>query len=167
MRRPISFQIEKKDASSLARAGVITTKHGDIQTPAFIAVGTKATVKGIAPHEFSALGIQSVIANTYHLYLSPGEKLIEKAGGIHSFMGWSGPIMTDSGGFQVFSLGEGLGKKVSKFLPTEEVHHEGLRLYDEDLATSHGKLAIVDDEGVSFTSHLRRFISPLYAGAFD
>jgi len=85
--RPIHFEIEKHGIG-LARAGIVKTPHGDIKTPAFIAVSTKATVKGIAPEKFAELGIQSVIANTYHLYLSPGEDLIEKAGGIHAF--WAG-----------------------------------------------------------------------------
>lgn len=157
---------------SLARAGILSTPHGDIQTPAFVAVGTKADVKGIKASEFDALGIQTIIANTYHLYLSPGPELIEKAGGIHKFMGFDGPIMTDSGGFQVFSLGEGFGKKVSKVTagqnsPSQKVlgsaspqpdhfvrENPAPAVYDEDLATSHGKLAIVDEEGVSFTSHV-------------
>ena len=92
------------------------TPHGNIQTPAFVPVATKADVKGIEAAKFYALGIQTIIANTYHLYLS-GLEAVEKAGGVGAFMGWSGPTMTDSGGFQVFSLGEGFGKKVSKFLP--------------------------------------------------
>lgn len=130
------------------------TPHGDITTPAFVAVGTKANVKGVESEKFSALGIQTIIANTYHLYLSPGEKLVEKAGGVHTFMGFDGPIMTDSGGFQVFSLGEGFGKKLSKFLPEEAAREAGVAVYDEELATSHGKLAVIDEDGVSFTSHL-------------
>ena len=149
-----TFNIQK-EGPGLARAGVLSTPHGDILTPAFVAVGTKADVKGIKVSEFDALGIQTIIANTYHLYLSPGPELIARAGGIHKFMGFDGPIMTDSGGFQVFSLGEGVGKKISKFLNKEEVPREaGVSLYDEDLATSHGKLAIIDEEGVSFTSHV-------------
>ena len=163
------FDIQK-EGPGLARAGILSTPHGDIQTPAFVAVGTKADVKGIKASEFSSLGIQTLIANTYHLYLSPGPELIEKAGGIHKFMGFDGPIMTDSGGFQVFSLGEGFGKKISKFGgPEQKAPAKGRdehdpnsllqdfaapAIYDEDLATSHGKLAIVDEEGVSFTSHV-------------
>lgn len=154
MERPISLKIDKKDAKTFARAATIATPHGDIQTPAFIPVGTKATVKGIQPTQFGELGIQSLIANTYHLYLSPGEELIEAAGGIHTFMQFDGPIMTDSGGFQVFSLGAGFGKQVNKFIPPTVAPDPGVAVYDEELATSHGKLAIVDDEGVSFTSHL-------------
>ncbi len=166
--RPISFKIEKELPNSLARAGVLSTSHGDIKTPAFVAVGTKADVKGIDSTQFCALGVQTIIANTYHLYLSPGEKLIEKAGGIHQFMGFGGPIMTDSGGFQVFSLGEGFGKKISKFSKPEEelldAHAASCQgeqpaiplpvFFDEDLASSHGKLAIIDEDGVSFTSHI-------------
>lgn len=153
MERPISFEIAQK-GRGLARAGILHTRHGDIQTPAFIAVGTKATIKGIQPSEFSRLGVQALIANAYHLYLSPGEERIERAGGLGKFMGFSGPTMTDSGGFQVFSLGVGMGKKVSKFLPTSAPQEEAINVYSEELATSHGKLAIVDEDGVSFTSHL-------------
>ena len=162
MKRPISFEIEHRgqgDKMPLARAGVLKTPHGDIQTPAFTPVATKASLKGIAPTQFAELGVQGIISNTYHLFLSPGEKLIEAAGGIHKFMNFDGPIMTDSGGFQVFSLGVGFGKKVSKF--SSEIADVGLTkshisptLFDEDFSTSHGKLAIVDDEGVSFTSHI-------------
>src|SRR5690348_5214623 len=110
--RPISFDIQKQ-GPGLARAGVITTPHGTINTPAFVAVATKADVKGVPAASFGTLGIQTIISNTYHLYLSPGEDLIAGAGGLNKFMGFGGPTMTDSGGFQVFSLGEGYGKKVS------------------------------------------------------
>jgi queuine tRNA-ribosyltransferase len=167
--RPISLEITKEMPGSLARAGILHTAHGDIETPAFIGVATKATIKGVQTEKFKDLGLQGIISNTYHLYLSPGEKLVEKAGGIHKFMNWDGPIMTDSGGFQVFSLGVGFGKKISKLskaaaMVDSEASPHGLTagedtvarptIYDEDLATSHGKLAIVDDEGVSFTSHV-------------
>lgn len=151
--RPIAFDIEAR-GPGFARAGVIRTPHGGIRTPAFIAVGTKATVKGINPADFSQLGIQALIANAYHLYLAPGETLVEDAGGVGKFMSFRGPTMTDSGGFQVFSLGEGMGKKLSKFAPEDAPQEEGLNVYSEELATSHGKLAIVDEDGVSFTSHL-------------
>ncbi len=162
--RPISFKIEKstrlhggKNTGSLARVGVLRTPHGSVQTPAFVSVATKATVKGVQPDIVSSLGVQCIIANTYHLYLSPGEDLVEKAGGVNKFMNWQKPSMTDSGGFQVFSLGEGYGKKVSKLgaasTPSEE-SSAGTAVYDEELATSHGKLAIVDEDGVTFTSHI-------------
>jgi queuine tRNA-ribosyltransferase len=150
--RPISFSIEQS-GPGLARAGVLRTPHGEIQTPAFVAVATKANVKGVPVANFGELGVQTVIANTYHLYLS-GLEQIEKAGGVAKFMGFAGPTMTDSGGFQVFSLGVGFGKKLSKFLPEQKAAEEGVAVWDEDLATSHGKLAVVDEDGVSFTSHI-------------
>ena len=156
MKRPISFEIEKKGVG-LSRAGILKTPHGDIKTPAFTPVATKASLKGVAPTQFAALGVQGIISNTYHLFLSPGEKLIEAAGGIHKFMNFDGPIMTDSGGFQVFSLGVGFGKKISKFESkpdAEAVPQDAPVLFDAEFSTSHGKLAIVDDEGVSFTSHI-------------
>ena len=149
--RPVFLTIEKK-LSSGARAGVLHTPHGDILTPAFVPVATKADIKGIESEKFKSLGIQTYISNTYHLYLS-GLEAVEKAGGLAKFMNWDGPTITDSGGFQVFSLGTGFGKKVSKF-SGEVAVEEGVAVFDEEMATAHGKLAIVDDEGVTFTSHL-------------
>jgi queuine tRNA-ribosyltransferase len=150
--RPILFEIEMR-GPGLARAGVLKTPHGEINTPAFSGVATKADVKGVDVSKFSELGIQTLIANTYHLYLS-GLDAVEKAGGVGKFMGFTGPTMTDSGGFQVFSLGAGFGKKVSKFMPEQASPEAAVSVFDEELATSHGKLAVVDEEGVSFTSHL-------------
>ncbi len=156
----ISFMIEKHAPGNQARAGTLTTPHGVIRTPAFVPVGTKANVKGILPSALRALGAEVVLANTYHLYLQPGEKIVQDAGGLGKFMGWSGPTVTDSGGFQVFSLGVGFGKKVSKFKATEDAigevteKEDQIAVYDEDVASQHGQLAIIDDEGVSFTSHL-------------
>lgn len=151
------FNVEKRLKSG-GRTGVIHTPNGDIQTPAFVGVATKATIKGVSSSQFKELGLQTVIANTYHLYLSPGENTVEDAGGVAKFMGFKGPTMTDSGGFQVFSLGAAFGKKVSKFqaeaIADEEASEEVLTVYNSELATSHGKLAIVDDDGVTFTSHL-------------
>ena len=98
------FDIEKSDPSSRARVGVVHTPHGDIPTPVFAPVGTQATVKTLTPDELTELGTRLVLANTYHLYLRPGADLVARLGGLHRFMGWSGPILTDSGGFQVFSL---------------------------------------------------------------
>src|SRR6266542_1867161 len=86
------------------RAGIVHTAHGDVPTPAFMPVGTKATVKTVDPDELRALGTTILLGNTYHLHFRPGEDLIAELGGLHSFMGWDGPILTDSGGFQVFSL---------------------------------------------------------------
>jgi queuine tRNA-ribosyltransferase len=88
----------------LARAGILRTAHGEVRTPAFMPVGTKATVKAVDPAELRALGAEIVLGNTYHLHFRPGEELIAELGGLHAFMGWDGPILTDSGGFQVFSL---------------------------------------------------------------
>ncbi len=149
----ISFSIDKKGAGR-ARAGTLRTLHGDIKTPAFVAVGTQATVKGLTGAMLKETGLQVLIGNTYHLYLEPGVEVIRRAGGLHSFMNWKGPLMTDSGGFQVFSLGVGFGKKISKFSAEDASPEEDVTVYNEDLATSHGKLAIIDDDGVSFTSHL-------------
>ncbi len=109
-----SFKIEARIPGSLGRAGVIKTPHGEIHTPAFTVVGTKATVKALTPEMISSLGAEAVLANTYHLYLEPGEKIVKAGGGLGKFMNWSGPTLTDSGGFQVFSLGEAFGKSVSK-----------------------------------------------------
>ncbi len=151
--RPVQFEIEKEGPGA-ARAGFLRTPHGTIKTPAFTAVGTKATVKGLTPQMLADTGLQVLIANTYHLYLQPGIDIVEKAGGVGKFMNWQGPTMTDSGGFQVFSLGEGFGKKVSKFTQEMASVEEGVAVFNDELATSHGKLAIIDDEGVSFTSHI-------------
>jgi len=151
----ISFEILRKSKTSKARAGVLKTPHGNIETPAFVAVGTKATVKGVTVSTLKELGLQTLIANTYHLHLQPGSKLVEKAGGLHKFMNWDGPMLTDSGGFQVFSLGAGFGKTISK-VSREELDADSkiASVYDPDVASEHGKLAQIDDEGVSFTSHI-------------
>src|SRR5438270_32175 len=109
----ISYTTQASSATSGARAGILRTPHVDIETPAFVAVATKATVKGIPIEMLRELEVQAVICNAYHLYLS-GLDAVEHAGGVAKFMGWNGPTMTDSGGFQVFSLGAGFGKKISK-----------------------------------------------------
>lgn len=98
------FELIKECSQTKARLGKITTDHGEIETPIFMPVGTKATVKTMTPEEVRDLGAQIILGNTYHLYLRPGHELIEEAGGLHKFMNWKGPILTDSGGFQVFSL---------------------------------------------------------------
>lgn len=150
----IDFKIEKRTANGIGRAGTLTTPHGVIHTPAFAPVGTKANVKGVFPGALAALGAEVVLANTYHLYLQPGEKIVRDAGGLGKFMGWQGPTMTDSGGFQVFSLGAAFGKTISKFVKGDAPQEESVAVYDEGVASQHGQLAIIDDEGVSFTSHL-------------
>ena len=99
------FKLLKTSSKSNARRGTITTAHGIIQTPIFMPVGTGATVKTMIPEELEQIGAQIILGNTYHLYIRPGHELIKRAGGLHRFMNWKGPILTDSGGFQVFSLG--------------------------------------------------------------
>jgi queuine tRNA-ribosyltransferase len=155
--KALTFSIHAR--SGAARAGTLTTPHGVIQTPAFVPVGTKADVKGILPELLTKIGTQVVLANTYHLYLQPGEKIVEEAGGLGKFMDWKGPTMTDSGGFQVFSLGAAFGRSITKIAKGEELANDikennRVSVYDEDVQTKHGQLAIIDDEGVTFTSHI-------------
>jgi queuine tRNA-ribosyltransferase len=102
----IDFKVIHRDSGSAARSGSLTTPHGPIETPIFMPVGTQATVKAMTPEELCAVGAQIILANTYHLYIRPGHELVERLGGLHRFMHWDRPILTDSGGFQVFSLGE-------------------------------------------------------------
>jgi queuine tRNA-ribosyltransferase len=97
-----TFELTAREGE--ARAGVLTTAHGEVRTPVFMPVGTKASVKSVDPEELSGLGAEIVLANSYHLHFRPGEDLVDELGGLHDFMGWQGPILTDSGGFQVFSL---------------------------------------------------------------
>lgn len=101
-----SFKIEKKSSQCKARTGVIQTNHGTIKTPVFMPVGTRATVKAMNNDELKSIGSQIILSNTYHLYLKPGQEIIRKADGLHKFMNWDKPILTDSGGFQVFSLSD-------------------------------------------------------------
>jgi queuine tRNA-ribosyltransferase len=101
----IEFKIIKQDGETAARVGSLTTAHGRIDTPVFMPVGTQATVKAMTPEELTEVGARIILANTYHLYLRPGHELIARLGGLHEFMRWQGPILTDSGGFQLFSLG--------------------------------------------------------------
>ena len=104
MEKPIKYELEKKDKN--ARAGIISTPHGEIKTPVFMPVGTQATVKAMTKEELKEINSQIILGNTYHLYLRPGDKLVNDFGGLHGFMNWDRPILTDSGGFQVFSLGD-------------------------------------------------------------
>src|SRR5712692_2961900 len=97
-----SFRVTRTDGR--ARRGVMTTAHGDVQTPAFMPVGTQGAVKGVTHRDLESLGAEILLSNTYHLYLRPGDDLIARRGGLHAFIGWSRPILTDSGGYQVFSL---------------------------------------------------------------
>jgi len=158
----IDFKIEKKIPGTLGRTGILKTPHGEIKTPAFVTVGTKATVKAMTPEQVMSLGAQVVLANTYHLYLQPGDELIKKAGGINKFMNVDVPMMTDSGGFQVFSLGAAFGTSVSKFgksknleagLPNPKVGKK--EEIDEKCRMEEvAQLAKIDEDGVTFRSHI-------------
>lgn len=168
----LSFEIEKKIKNNLGRAGKIVTQHGVIETPAFVVVGTKATVKAVTPEMLIILGAQVVLANTYHLYLQPGHEMVKEAGGLGKLMNWQGPTMTDSGGFQVFSLGAAFDKGVGKISRTEKEENG-----DEELSIQNGQnsaqkrsvkslskiqkekerevkstFATIDEEGVDFKS---------------
>jgi queuine tRNA-ribosyltransferase len=119
---PLTFEITARDPQSRARAGLITTAHGPVETPVFMPVGTRGTVKSLTPDEVRAAGAQIILGNTYHLYLQPGHELIARLGGLHRFMAWRGPILTDSGGFQVFSLVYGgIADEVKGRRPTQAV----------------------------------------------
>lgn len=142
MRLPFSVEVSR----DRARAGAIATPHGVIRTPAFVPVGTKATVKAVLPESLAALGAQAVLANAYHLYLQPGSDIVDEAGGLSAFMNWPGPTFTDSGGFQVMSLGVGFKKVLSMDADTARS--------DEVMAAGKERLATVDEDGVTFTSHL-------------
>lgn len=144
-----SFKLLGKE--NRARAAEWVTPHGSIQTPSFVAVGTQGTVKSVSVEDLREIGNQVIIANAYHLHLQPGEELIESMGGLHQFMGWPGPLITDSGGFQIFSLGagkeHGVGKIASIF-PAEQDR-------GGHLSSKTGKpLVKVDDDGVDFVSYI-------------
>lgn len=141
------FTLESRLDGTLARTGTIHTPHGDIHTPAFIPVGTKATVKSTLPESVKDLGAQAVLSNAYHLYLQPGSDVVDEAGGLGAFMNWPGPTYTDSGGFQVMSLGSGFKKVLSD-------EFSGKTVADDAVAPGKERLANVDDDGVWFRSHL-------------
>ncbi len=161
-----AFSINKNNLNNeltkqypLMRTGKISTAHGDIETPAYVAVGTKATVKGLTPKMILETGAQVVLANTYHLYLQPGHELVGKAGGFGKFMNWSGPTMTDSGGFQAFSLGAALGKNITKLVKggeqeeiLPEITETGRKLYGKDIPEDAMIPAKIDANGVMFRS---------------
>jgi queuine tRNA-ribosyltransferase len=141
-----SFQVNHKIQDRLGRTGQIQTPHGVIQTPAFIPVGTKATLKSVLPESIKDFGAQAVLANAYHLYLQPGSDVVDEAGGVGKFMNWQGPTFTDSGGFQVLSLGVGFKKVIAMDEKTFQA--------DDVIADKKERLAHVDDDGVTFKSHL-------------
>lgn len=132
--KSFSFNVIARDKRTRARAGKIKTAHGAIETPAFVAVGTQASVKGLSPKDLKETGVQILFGNTYHLHLRPGEDTIKKFGGLGKFMSWNGPAITDSGGFQVFSLGQ---KKIKILQEDEEAN-----------------LVNITEDGVEFRSHI-------------
>jgi len=159
MAKPIHFKIEKRLEGKLGRAGVLKTPHGEIKTPAFVTVGTKATVKTLTPEQVKSLGAQVVLANTYHLYLQPGEEVLRESGKLHKFMNWDGPTMTDSGGFQAFSLGAAFGEHVSKIAKGED----NRELVGDPGSQELPALAKITEDGVEFKSHIdgsKHFFSP-------
>ncbi len=141
-----AFDVQDRLDGTLGRTGIMTTPHGEIRTPAFTPVGTKATVKAVLPESMRDLGAQVILANAYHLYLQPGADIVEAAGGLAAFMGWHGPTITDSGGFQVLSLGVGFKKILA--MDARSVRS------DDVIAEGKDRLAHVDDDGVTFKSHL-------------
>ncbi len=156
----MGFKIEKRLKGSLGRAGLISTVHGRIKTPAFVPVGTKATVKAVTSEQVRDLGAQVVLANTYHLHLQPGEDLVEKNGGLHGMMNWQLPTMTDSGGFQAFSLGVASGSGIGKFVSADSPEREVVESIEEE---KEGSMAKVTEDGVHFKSVIDgspRFMSP-------
>lgn len=123
----LEYKLIKKSKDTKARVGEIKTNHGIIKTPVFMPVGTRATVKTMTPEEVKDLGAQIILSNTYHLFLRPGPEIIEKAGGLHKFMNWHGPILTDSGGFQVFSLSA--NRKITEEGVTFRSHIDGSKQF--------------------------------------
>ncbi|MEW5718097.1 MAG: tRNA guanosine(34) transglycosylase Tgt [Chloroflexota bacterium] len=167
---PLTFEITSRAPTTRARTGVIHTAHGDIETPAFMAVATQASVKALTPDDLERVGLQLLIANTYHLALRPGAEKIAELGGLHAFMNWQHPLMTDSGGFQVFSLGaairDGVGKIADIFPDEDSAGEQRSKDAGEKNLTSaplHPRtparvsatpLCKIDDAGVTFRSHL-------------
>lgn len=139
----LQFEIHDRLDGSLARTGTITTPHGTIETPAFIPVGTRAAMRGMTTEQLAGVGAQAALVNAYHLYLRPGHDIIDRAGGIHTFMNWHNPTFSDSGGFQVMSLGVGFKKVI-------DMTGDGA----ENVTRKKDKLAWIDNDGVRFKSHL-------------
>ena len=145
----MTFTIDARDGT--ARAGVLRTEHGDVRTPAFVPLASTATVKSLQASEVAALGYEMVLGNTFHLFIQPGHEHVAAMGGLHEFMGWRGAIITDSGGFQVFSMGHG------------SVAEEVKRRAPERREASHGGVISIEEEGVRFRSYLdggERFMGP-------
>lgn len=145
----LKFNIREKDPKSMARTGALELKHGTIQTPAFIVVGTRASVKAVDPQALRDMGVQMTLGNTYHLMLRPGADVVAEQGGLHNFMGWDGPMMTDSGGFQAFSLGlamkHGIGKVYNMF--PDDAEPRPRKVIEKPFAK-------VEEDGIVFHSHI-------------
>jgi queuine tRNA-ribosyltransferase len=144
------LDIHHQDPGSRARTGVLRLAHGEVRTPAFVPLATKGTVKGLEPRELAALGYDMVLGNTFHLFLSPGHELVARQGGLHRFMRWEAPIITDSGGFQVFSMGHGT--------VADEIKGRAPSGSQRD-----GAILAIEEEGVRFRSYLdggERFMAP-------
>ncbi len=151
-----TFSITKK-LPGLGRAAVYNTPHGEIHTPCFVTVGTKAAIKGLTPQMLKDIGGQIYLANTYHLYLAPGEDIVEQAGGLHRFANWDGPMMTDSGGFQVLSLGSAYGTNVSKIAKNDSGFSQSKKNENKQ------SIAKITEDGVEFRSvkdGSRHFFTP-------
>jgi len=144
------FTIEHRDPGSQARTGVLHLAHGQVRTPAFVPLATKAVVRTLEPRDVAALGYEMVLGNTFHLFLQPGHELIAELGGLHEFMRWPAPIITDSGGFQVFSMGHGtVADEVKGRSPQGQ--------------SRSGAVLSIEEEGVTFRSYVdgdRRFMGP-------
>jgi queuine tRNA-ribosyltransferase len=159
-----SFEIESRSSEAkLARAGKIKTPHGEILTPCFVPVGTKSTVKGVKTSEVKDIGADSILANTYHLYLQPGSNIVKEAGGLAKFMNWSGPTWTDSGGFQVLSLGAAFNSGVTKIATDEQIaqaRQKEVLVENKDgtkssvVKATSKQMAKVDEDGVTFKSYI-------------
>jgi queuine tRNA-ribosyltransferase len=177
----VALTIEARDGATSARAGRLHTAHGDVRTPAFVPLATKATVKGLLPQEVKGLGYDMVLGNTFHLMLNPGAELIERFGGLHRFMDWDGPIVTDSGGFQVFSMGHGTVADEIKARPSRKHQGDGgarggSPRGDAREASVHegeggvragvvreGAILSIEEQGVRFRSYVdgaERFMAP-------
>jgi queuine tRNA-ribosyltransferase len=166
----VALTIEARDGATHARAGRLHTAHGDVRTPAFVPLATKATVKGLLPQEVKELGFDMVLGNTFHLMLNPGAELIERFGGLHGFMDWDGPIVTDSGGFQVFSMGHGTVADEIKARPSRKRQSGGSAREGgvregvvREGAVREGAILSIEEQGVRFRSYVDgavRFMAP-------
>ena len=155
----LSFEVLKQDKETRARSGLIRTRRGDIETPYFVPVATLASVRALGSDDLAALGVQCALVNTYHLHLKPGDGLIKKLGGLHRFMGFPGPLFSDSGGFQAFSLGLGREHNISKIgniFPQEMAARWDdivMECPGEDARKKHKEnLTRITDDGISFKS---------------